>query len=80
MPPRSALEPSTIRLRGSRTLSLTLSLTASAHSSMRSVAMLQLATGETAEWTGIEDAFADAVPRGELRAALADGANELIFW
>jgi len=35
---------------------------------------------ETAEWQTVDDAGVDAIPRGELRKAFAEGANELIFW
>jgi hypothetical protein len=38
------------------------------------------ALGETVDWATLEDAKVDALPRGELRKAFADGANELIFW
>ena len=32
------------------------------------------------EWRTIDDAKINSLPRGELRKALADGANELLFW
>ena len=35
---------------------------------------------ETADWRSVDDAFVDALPRGEIRKAFATGATHLIFW
>merc|ERR1719460_3373172 len=35
---------------------------------------------ETAEWETIDDAYIDVLPSELLRRAMADGANEIIFW
>lgn len=35
---------------------------------------------ETADWTSVDDACVDALPRGEIRKAFATGATHLIYW
>jgi len=37
-------------------------------------------TRETVDWTGIDDAYPDFVPRDEMRKAFANGATHMLFW